>query len=262
MSAIKILDDTEYFFKDSFITNREETISANVYVFKYQRKIFILLEKDDDSRFLKICLNDDELGLLYFENYDNYVDYKNIGIIAKKVLDHIQRGEFTKDELDPTKIKKYSLATPIFSLHKDDLVYCFRDEKYNYSDGVKHVRFYSDYASLFDETNNKELLLFLIKYGKSYEYCIMSDNLEKIAKYVFEKNISTGKFILIRNEHYHKNASEISFEKLNNEFKKISDMGSKQELNKNNDYPTKHGSCGFHFYHFFSISDYFSEFSS
>lgn len=246
----------QYTFLTNLKTGREKSINATITVLLAEGNIYFLLEHED-KRYLKLCINNDTKTLLYFESYDEYVDFNYLNEIIGKVYKELESNKsIIISDKNIDVVKKFDISVESFSINKNELSYCFNDEKYNYTDGIKFIKYYSELGEC-NKNISKENMLFLIKYGNKYEYCIMDDNLNKIVKFVFEKNIDNGKFYLVRKENYLESSREYSFEDFNEEFRKSSD--NKDNRLKDTDVPGRHGSCGFHFYHFFSISDYFEE---
>lgn len=252
-----IQENKQYSLEINIDIGRDRNIDSKVNILYFQRNLYFLIEVNN-KRFLKICLNEEGGQLAYFETYQDYVDFNYIEKIILKINTEIKNNfiKLKEQSINKKTIETFDLISQLYSIEKNELTFCFSDERYNYTDGIKHINFYSSICCQ-DNEKNLEHMLFLIKYNNKYEYCIMDTNLNKIVKFVFEKNINNNKFYLIRKENYVERAKHILFKDLNREF---THTGNTQEGRITDlDVPSRHGACGFHFYHFFSISDYFEE---
>lgn len=255
---MKIEIDKSYRFETKLPLIRNKSVDCLVNVIIYDNHKYFLIYVDG-SRYMKICLNKFNNELQYFETYVNYVDFKNLEEIIYRIQSYLTKNKIEPINLEQNIISEYDLECPQLIIEKENLSYCFSDDKFNYIDGVKQVKFYSEYKNPEINYPNSELILILMKYGNKYEYCIMDYNLDKVAKYVLEKNRLSGQYRLIRNEFYQDWSKKFSFSQFNSDFKKLANNNNKEEHIIDPDEPLKHGTCGFHFYHFFTIGSYFED---
>lgn len=257
MKKIRLDPEKTYKINTKLPLVRNSLIDCSVDAFIFDNEIFFLI-KVNNERYMKICLNIFTQNLEYFETYINYVDFKNLEQIVSIIKDLFEKTEIVQ-EINVDLVKEFDLECSGSIIPKEELTYCFIDDKYNYIDGVKQVKFYSDYKNPAVNYPNSELILILMKYGNHYEYCIMDYNLDKVVKFVLEKNRLTGQFRIIRNEFYQSWSKGFLFSQFNKDFKKLANNNSKDEYIVDHDIPLRHGTCGFHFYHFFTIGNYFED---